>query len=167
MTALAEKLKEAGADTLGAKLTTACIDAIRLNPKSVEAAWRHVGLAFGHSLIRGLMDDMQPPRAARAERERVSRGPERAPIGQPVVIPAERIEKRRQLQAIVRSKYKNSGNVSWSDVGWHELTALERDGMEARALLREGPANVPNDGRTVGDVLGIKRTDEIIGSLRS
>jgi hypothetical protein len=82
------------------------------------------------------------------------------------VIPPERLEKRRELQHIVRSKYKNSSDVAWSDVGWHELNSLKRDGAEATALLAAGPAHVPNDGRTAGQVLGVKQIDQIIAGVR-
>lgn len=179
MTVIAEKLRAAGADTVGAQLTTACVDAIRSHPDNVEAAWRQVGAVFGYDLIKSLMRDMTPDtkkgfgsQFASGEKK-IQSAPVK--IGEtqytafeykPRVIPAERLEKRRQLRELVRSKFKNSNGVSWSDVGWHELTALQRDGAEAKALLEAGPANVPNDGRTVGDVLGVKRTDEIIGKFR-
>lgn len=184
MTILAEKLKEAGADTIGAQLTAACTQAARLHPNDPEAAWRSVGISFGHAFIRGIMTDMSP--APGPERQLSARSIDwkpmdmglanasvrfdRAPVikpYQPKVIAPERLEKRRELRNIVRSKYKNSGDVAWSDVGWHELHALKRDGVEAQALLADGPANVPNDGRSVGDVLGVKRIDEIIKRVRS
>lgn len=172
MNAMAEKLKDAGVDTIGARLTAACIEAIRQSPDSSVEAWRQVGYAFGHEFVRGLMNDMQrnaPQKEQRSPPTPLSRdnhsiaGP--APY-KPRVIPPERLEKHRKLQHIVRSKYKNSGDVPWSDVGWHELAGLRRDGKEADALLSAGPANVPNDGRSVGDVLGVKRTDEIVGAVR-
>jgi hypothetical protein len=186
MNALAEKLKSAGVDTIGARLTTACTEALRRHPDSVVDAWQYVGAVFGHEFVRGLMDDMKgtastpapaqvkiepgieskmPEYRYQAEDNRTGNTTTSVPYT-PRVIPPERLEKRRELQRIVRSKYKNSGNVAWSDVSWHELHGLQRDGKEANALLAAGPANVPNDGRTVGDVLGIKETDEIIGQLR-
>ena len=172
MSAFSEKLKDAGVDTVGARLTTACIEAIRKYPDSVVHAWLYVGDAFGHEFVRGLMRDMQgnvpakesssPPPSFRHENNAVA-----APKPyKPQVIPPERLEKRRQLRQLVRSKYRNSGDVPWSDVGWHELHGLKRDGGEAEALLKAGPANMPNDGRTVGDVLGIQKTDEIIAAIR-
>lgn len=181
MNAFAEKLKDAGADTIGAQLTVACTQAARLCPNDPEAAWRSVGMSFGHAFIRGIMADMSP--APRPESSpgvdwkpmdiglanasiKFDRAPEIKPY-QPKVIAQERLEKRRELRNIVRSKYKNSGDIAWSDVGWHELHGLKRDGAEAQALLAEGPANVPNDGRSVGDVLGVKRIDEIIKRARS
>lgn len=172
MSAMAEKLKDAGADTVGAQLTAACIEAIRRHPESAEEAWRLVGVAFGHEFIRGLMSDMRvtapqreqsspPPPFSRDNHAMATPTPYR-----PRVIPPERLEKRRELQQIVRSKYKNSGNVPWSEVGWHELPGMRRDGKEADALLAAGPANAPNTGCSVGEVLGVKRTDEIIAGIR-
>lgn len=172
MSAMAEKLKEAGVDTVGARLTAACTEAIRQHPDSVIDAWRFVGAAFGHEFVRGLMNDMQrnaPQKEQRSPPTPLSR--DNHSIGGPKpytprVIPQERLEKRRELQQVIRSKYKNSGGISWSDVGWHELHGLKRDGVEAMALIEAGPANVPNNGATVGDVLGAKRIDEIIKSVR-
>jgi hypothetical protein len=188
MNALAEKMKAAGVDTVGARLTTACTEALRKYPDSAVEAWRYVGAVFGHEFVRGLMDDMKGPPVkpsldqevriepgelptmseylARCEVNRTSNAAFSQPY-KPRVIPPERLEKRRELQRIIRSKYKNSGDVAWSDVGWHELQGLKRDGAEARALLEAAPASVPNDGRSVGDVLGVKRVDEIIGQIRS
>lgn len=172
MNAMAEKLKEAGVDTVGAKLTAMCTEAIRRHPDSVVDAWRFVGASFGHEFVRGLMNDMQrnlPQKEQKSPPTPLSR--DNHSLGgatyKPRVIPPERLEKRRELRQIIRSKYKNSGDVAWSDVGWHELNGLKRDGTEAMALLKAGPANVPNDGRSVGDVLGIQRVDEIIGAVRS
>lgn len=172
MNAMAEKLKAAGVDTVGARLTAACTEGIRHHPDSVVDAWRYVGAIFGHEFVRLLMKDMQNNAAAQEPKSpptpfssgnHAMASP--APY-KPRVIPQERLEKRRELQQIVRSKYKNSGNIAWSDVGWHELHALKRDGVEAKALLEAGPANIPNDGRTVGDVLGVQRIDQIIKAVR-
>jgi hypothetical protein len=166
--AMAEKLKEAGVDTIGARLTAACTEAIRQYPGSIAEAWRFVGVTFGHEFVRGLMKDMQ-----RNEPQIEQTSPPVHAIGVPEqkphqtrVIPPERLEKRRELRQVIRSKYKNSGDIAWSDVGWHELHGLKRDGVEARALLDAAPGNVPNDGRSVGEVLGVKRVDEIIGAVR-
>jgi hypothetical protein len=189
MNAMAEKLKEAGIDTVGARLTTACTEAIRRHPDSAMEAWRYVGAVFGHEFVRGLMDDMKGPPVTPTLNQEIEPGVEStlptlstylarceatrtsntafSQTYKPRVIPPERLEKRRELQRIVRSKYKNSGDVAWSDVGWHELHGLKRDGVEAKALLEASPAEVPNDGRSVGDVLGVKRVDEIIGEIRS
>lgn len=168
MSALAEKLTSAGVDTIGAKLTTACIQALRKHPGDVVAAWRQVGTEFGHEFMRNLMIDMagkkesfpktmlSPPAPPRPQSEY-----------RPRVISTERVEARRKLREIVRSKFKNSAGVAWSDVGWHELPALARDGGEAAALLAAGPAHTPNDGRSVGAVLGIKQVDQIIAAVRS
>lgn len=172
MNALAEKLEAAGVDTIGARLTTACTEAIRQHPGSVVDAWRYVGTVFGHEFVRGLMNDMQrnqPQKEQKSPLTPLSRDNHR--VGGPAtyrprVIQPERLEKRRELQRVVRSKYKNSGDVPWSDVGWHELAGLKRDGREAQALLEAGPANVPNDGRNVGAVLGVKKVDEIIAAVR-
>lgn len=164
MTAMAEKLKDAGVDTIGAALTAACIEGLRQHPDSVIEAWHYAGSVFGHEFVRGLMRDMQGSSPVKSVPSNHSVAGSKA--YQPRVIPPERLERRRELQRIISSKYKNSANIAWSDVGWHELSALKRDGLEAAALLAAGPATVPNDGRSVGDVLGIKRTDEIIEQLR-
>lgn len=175
MNALSEKMKDAGVDTLGARLTTVCVEAVRQYPGSIAEAWRFVGAAFGHEFIRGLMNDMQRNTPAPAQEPKspptpLSKGNHSmaspAPY-KPRVIPAERLEKRRQLQQIVKSKYKNSGDVPWSDVGCHEALGLMRDGREVEALLAACPSDLPNDGRTFGDVLGAKRVDEIIAQVRS
>lgn len=173
MNAFAEKMKDAGVDTIGARLTTACTEAIRRHPDSVVDAWRYVGATFGHEFVRGLMNDMQRISPVQAPQSSpptpLSKGNHAmanpAPY-KPRVIPQERLEKRRELQQIVRSKYQNSGGIAWSDVGWHELRLLQRDGGEAAALLAASPGDIPNDGRTVGNVLGIKKTDEIIAQFR-
>lgn len=185
MNAMAEKLQAAGVDTVGARLTAACTEAIRRHPESAVDAWRHVGALFGHEFVRGLMNDMQrnipakelapaarspmPPAAQMMPRYEYQKDDSRSfsAAYKPRVVPPERLEKRRELQIIVRSKYKNSGNVPWSDVGWHELSSLKRDGTEAGALLAAAPAHVPNDGRSVGDVLGVKKVDEIIAEVRA
>lgn len=155
MSALAEKLKTAGADTVGARLVTACVQELRQGQRSPARVWRQVGETFGYDLVCGLMKDMglvveavSPPTPVR-----------------PLLAP-ERLAKRRNLREIVRSKYKNSAGVSWSDVGWHELPALCRDGGEAAALLAHGPAAAPNDGRTVGQVLGVREVDRIVRAAR-
>lgn len=171
MTMLAEKLKSAGVDTIGAKLTAAVTDGLRHHPDSVVDAWRYAGAVFGHEFARELMRDMKGAAIGNEQKSPLS------PLQKdnhsiaskpytPRVISKETIERRRKLQEAIRSKYKNSGGISWSEVTWHELTALARDGKEATALYKAGPANIPNDGRTVGDVLGAKRIDEIIGELR-
>jgi len=169
MNAMSEKLEDAGVDTIGARLTAACIEGIRRHPGSSMDAWGHAFSIFGYQFVSGLMNDMQPS-APQIEK----RSPPAHALGvpapkpyQPRVIPQERLEKRRELRQIVRSKYVNSGGIAWSDVSWHELSGLKRDGTEAIALLEAGPQNIPNDGRSVGDVLGIKRTDEIIAQVRA
>lgn len=171
MNAFAEKLQAAGVDTVGARLTAACTEAIRRHPESAVDAWRYVGAVFGHEFVRLLMKDMQnvPAQEPKSPPTPLSKGNHAmaSPVPyKPRVIPQERLEKRRELQQLVRSKYRNSADVPWSDVGWHELNGLKRDGNEATALLQASPANVPNDGRNVGDVLGIKKTDEIIAHVR-
>lgn len=173
MNAFSEKLKDAGVDTVGARLTAACVEAIRRHPDSAVDAWRFAGASFGHEFVRGLMNDMQrnaPQIEQKSPSTPLSRGNHAmanpAPY-KPRVIPPERLEKRRELRQVIRSKFKNSGDVPWSDVGWHELNGLKRDGKEAIALLEAGPQNVPNTGMTVGDVLGIKKTDEIIAQVRA
>jgi hypothetical protein len=171
MNALTEKMKDAGVDTIGARLTTACVDAIRKHPDSVADAWRYVGAAFGHEFIRNLMTDMQRHAPAKeATMPLITRAFPAFGASTPYkprVFPPERLEKRRELEHTIRSKYKNSGGVSWSDVGWHELAGLKRDGNEAAALLNAGPANVPNDGRSVNDVLGTEKINEIIAQVRA
>jgi hypothetical protein len=170
MSALAEKLEAAGVDTIGARLTAACAEAIRRHPDNPAAAWNYAGTMFGHEFVRGLMGDMRGCEPIPEPRPRASpKASIVVPVRQhtPRVIAPERLENRRKLQQIIRSKFKNSGGVSWSDVGWHELPLLTRDGKEADALLAAYSANVPNDGRTVGDVLGIKKTDSIIAAVRA
>ena len=156
MTALAEKLKRAGADTVGARVTTLCVEALRLHPDNLIKAWSHVGSSLGYDLLRDLAKDMGLPNI-----------PDHQPLPfRPRIVPPERLERRQNLREVIRSKYKNGAGIAWSDIGWHELPALTRDGKEAAALLKAGPASIPNDGRTVGQVLGVKRTDQIIKSLR-
>lgn len=183
MTALAEKLKDAGADTIGARLTSACTDAMRRHPQNLSQAWADVGASFGLEFLRGLQVDMRAHEPPPEPRYKASFGGRSSgmslfapasstalsitPKYQPRVMPQERIERRQKLQEVVRSKFKNSAGVSWSDVGWHELPAMKRDGAEAMALLAAGPANVPNDGRSVGEVHGTKLIDEIIGNVRA
>ena len=179
MSDLAEKLKSAGADTIGAQFTTACTEALRAYPDNIAKAWGHVGTSFGHEFMLGLLNDMRGPHVSQSAPTIPSScvqtvvGPARLttiatlPPYKPRVIPPERLEKRRELERVLRSKYKNSGGISWSDVGWHELALLTRDGREAGALLAACPGSVPNDGRTVGDVLGVKETDAIIAAIRS
>lgn len=167
MTAFAEKLKEAGADTLGAQLITVLTDGVRRHPDSVVDAWRHAGAIFGYELARKIMKDMGHMQG----KEKKSPSTPLSSATQYIapksrVIPKERIEQRRKLQEIIRSKYRNSGGIPWSDVGWHELNGLKRDGKEAKALLAAGPANVPNVGKTVGEVLGVAHIDEIIAAVR-
>lgn len=165
MNALAEKLTVAGVDTIGARLTAVCTEALRRYPDSIMDAWRHVGIAFGHEFMGGLVDDMRGGRPAvphKIDPPRAAPIPYRARVIEP-----ERLKKRRELQQIVRSKYQNSAGVAWSDVSWHALSALSRDGNEAVALLAAFSSDVPNDGRTVGDVLGVQRVDEIIAKARA
>lgn len=164
MTMLAEKLKDAGADTVGARFTSACVNALRSTRSPLEA-WESVGRSFGLEFLSGLERDIRG--AAHVEPVLVAS----TNIGiqkpyQPRAIAPERMETRRKIEEVVRSKFKNSLGVFWSDVGWHELSALQRDGSEAAALLAAGPASVPNDGRNVGQVLGVKEVDRIIGALR-
>lgn len=176
MTALAEKMEKAGVDTLGAKLTTACIEGLRHWPNNPRMAWDYAFKEIGREFVMGLMADMAPTAASPAAP--ISEPPGRwitgtelmaagSQVDKPRVIPPERLEKRRQLQQVVRSKYRNSADVPWSDVGWHELYGLKRDGAEATALLAAGPANVPNDGRRVGDVLSVQTVDAIIKAVRA
>lgn len=160
MTALAEKLKEAGADTIGARLTTACVDALRLHPNNQTAAWAHVGAIFGHEFLRVIAADMNIPHQQRADSTSAVQ-PYR-----PRAISPERSLRRAEIGRAIKSKYLNSGGIPWSDVSWHELHGLARDGSEARALLSAGPSNVVNDGRTVSDVLGVNKINEIIGKVR-
>lgn len=157
MTALAEKLKTAGADTVGARVTTTCIEALRLYPDNVVKAWAHVGTALGYDLLRVLAKDMGLPKPTMPQTVQPIR---------PRLVEPKKAERLRELQKVVRSKFSNSAGVAWSDVGWHELHALARDGKEARVLLKAGPAAVPNDGRTVGQVLGIRRVDQLITAAR-
>jgi hypothetical protein len=182
MSLLAEKMEKAGVDTVGAQLTQVCLDAIREGHRDPVKAWRRVGELFGHEFVMRLMADMgrslpvseardnTPQEQYQRAVDRVNRTTDReiaaAPY-KPRVIPKERLESRRKQQEIVRSKFKNSSGIAWSDVGWHELPVLARDGREAAALLAAGPAHAPNDGRSVGAVLGVKQVDLIIGSVRA
>lgn len=166
MSALAEKLKGAGihprdvaADLAIAKYLNSggTIDGLQARLDVAAARMRGVTLASGASTT---------PVGAPVEPSRgVSPVAAPAPY-RPRIVAPERLERRRQLQQIVQSKFKNSAGIAWSDVGWHELALLTRDGKEASALLEASPGAVPNDGRTVGEVLGIKRVDEIIEGSR-
>lgn len=158
MTTLAEKLQNAGIDTLGARITNTCVEGLRLYPDNLRSAWAHVGSSYGYGLLRDLAKDMGLPEIPAGTLQSTYRT--RA-------ISAERVKQKQKLQEFVRSKYKNSGGVAWSDVPWHELPGLARDGKEASALLQASPASVPNDGRTVGQVLGVKKVDEIVKAVRA
>jgi hypothetical protein len=155
MTAFAEKLKAAGVDTIGAKLTAAVSDGLRKHPNNPVDAWTYAGFIFGHVFTQGLMMDMKGSANS-------------LPVKpyQPRVISEETVNRRRKQVASIRSKYKNSGGIFWSDVGYHELHGLARDGKEAKALLDACPANIPNDGRTIGKILGAARIDKIVGDIR-
>jgi hypothetical protein len=186
MTALAEKMKSAGVDTIGAKLTAACIEGLRRHPGNEKAAWGYAFEAFGREFVSGVMNDMRgtPMPSVKALVDdlasdlRASGCPLEVPDVRarptppsekpytPRIIAPQRLAERRRLAEVVRSKYKNSGGIAWSEVGWHELPLLKRDGAEAAALWNACSGEIPNDGRTVGDVLGIKKTDEIIAALR-
>lgn len=172
MSALAEKMKAAGIDTTGSQLSAACFEAIRRHPESAVDAWRYVGEVFGHEFVRQRMKDM---RGSEPKREPRSPSPQPSP---PIVSPKpytprfiapERLEQRHKLQEVVRSKYKNSGGINWSDVPWNELRMMKRDGKEAEALLAACQAQVPtNDWNlTVGQVLSVTRVDEIIADVRA
>lgn len=155
MSALAEKLKAAGADTVGARITCLGVEGLRLYHGRIGAVWAYIGAAYGYDLIAELAKDMKLPELKPAQ---VSGARGASP---------QDISVRKKLQELVRSKYKNSTGIAWSEVGWHELRAMARDGSEASALLDAGPANVPNDGRTVGQVLGVKTVDKIIEMARA
>lgn len=75
---------------------------------------------------------------------------------------AERIERLRPLQEIIRSKFKTSDGRHWSDITPHEANAMSRDGVEAKALLAAIPVGQPNDGKSFGDILGVKGVDRIL-----
>lgn len=162
MTMLAEKLKDAGADTVGAQFTAVCTQALRDHPSNLMEAWRTIGLAFGYEFLRGLAADMRGETGDRvpASVTPMPVAPKKPPLRKEI------IEKRERVEHVIRSRFKNSAGIAWSDVGWHELPALARDGKEAASLLQAGPANVPNDGRTVGQVLGVKQTDAVIEAMR-
>ena len=170
MTALAEKLKRAGYDTFEARFAVLATEAIRAHPHSVVEAWKLIGEKFGFEYLRERMKDMKGGKAERSP-------PNPLAVSNPAIcspkpytpriISKERVEQRRRQADAVRSKFKNSGGIYWSEVGWHELFGLARDGVEANALLAAGPANVPNDGRTVGNVLGAERIDKIIKEVRA
>lgn len=62
------KLKSAGVDTIGARFTVLCTEAIRLHPHSTVDAWKHVGSQFGYEYLRALMKDMQGNAPQKEER---------------------------------------------------------------------------------------------------
>lgn len=134
-----------------------CEEAVKLHPNDVAAAWEFVGKAFGHDFLRSLGKSSLAPRAECAPKPYLPR----------IALSPERFERRMELRKAVRSRYSNSVGVAWSDVIWADLPGLHRDGVEANALLAAAPGNIPNDGSTVGDMLGVHRVDEIIEKLRS
>lgn len=171
MSALAEKLKSAGVDTVGARLVAECTQAIRVYQDPWKA-WQHVGSVFGHDFIRSLMGDMQnvPGTAAREASQNSAPVASSNPAPDVSISPYKPRAPDPKVADIVRrarSKYFNSGGIAWSDVSLVELTALKRDGGEAEALLNACPHDTPNDGRTLGDVLGIKMVDQIIAQVRA
>lgn len=180
MTAIAEKLKAAGVDTFEARFAVLAIEALRAHPDNIEAAWRLIGERFGHQYLRERAKDMRGPkkeafeRLAEAAREAVSvaRG-ETQPLNTPkpyvsrVVSLKKTAARREKLFERVRSKFKCHDGRYWSEVGWHELAGMTRQGAEARALLAAGPANVPNDERTIADVIGVTKIDQIIIGART
>lgn len=151
-------------DRVADRLSHACVEALERHPYDVVNAWRHVGAIFGYQFIQRLgaspKEDRQPQKALREIVHHASsyRSREIAP---------ERLERREIIREIVRSKYKNSAGIAWSDVLWIKLHELSRDGDEARALLEAHPQSVPNDSRTVGDVLGTDAINKIIADLRA
>lgn len=174
MSEMAEKLKDAGVDTVGARLTTACTDAIRKHPDSVVDAWRYVGAVFGHEFVRGLMSDMQAKVQAAEPIARGTAEPSKLHIPtpkpyQPRVIPPERLEKRRALQQIVRIHfgYKTSDGTDWAQIGAHELDGMDRDGAMARAVkARIGVLTNEDRFRTVGDLMTAKQFNEVVDQVR-
>lgn len=171
MNAMSEKLEEAGVDTIGARLTAACVEAIRRHPDSAVDAWRFAGASFGHEFIRGIMSDMQ-----RGVPQIEQRSPPAHALGvpapkpyQPRVIPPERLEKRRALQQVVRIQfgYKTADNTDWADVGAHELDGMDRDGAMARAVkARIGVLTNEDRFRTVGDLMTAKQFNEVVDQVR-
>jgi hypothetical protein len=129
-----------------------CEEAVRLHPNDIDAAWEFVGRAFGHDFLRSL--------------GKASFAPTRKPYAPRTIEPA-RLERRLELKKAIRSKFSNSVGVAWSDVIWADLYGLQRDGKEAQALLAAASESIPNDGSTVGDILGVRQVDEIIEKLRS
>lgn len=152
MTAIGDKLKDAGVDTLGAKITTLVIEGIRFYPNSVVDVWRFVGERVGYDLIRIVMKDMGVDR----------RGPEKSPMSplgndaQPVGggpkkslddyrRERERREKekaerdKRKARVIVMFKSKTYDGRDWAEVGAHELPGMARQGGIARELIKELP----------------------------
>lgn len=177
MNAMTEKLREAGADTVGARLTTACIEAVRRHPENIVDAWRFVGATFGHEFIRGIMADMQPkgqtiePQFHPAPSSPLPRNntiSSPAPY-KPRVITLERLEKRRELQRIVQIKfgYKTSDGTDWAQIGAHELDGMDRDGAMARAVkARIGILTNEDRFRTVGDLMTAKQFEEVADQVR-
>lgn len=171
MNAMAEKLEEAGVDTIGARLTAACIEGIRRHPESSMDAWNHVFSIFGYQFVSGLMNDMKG-----SARQKEQRSPPAHALGvpapkpyQPRVIPPERLEKRRALQQVVRIQfgYKTADNTDWADVGAHELDGMDRDGAMARAVkARIGVLTNEDRFRTVGDLMTAKQFNEVVDQVR-
>jgi hypothetical protein len=173
MNAIAEKLEAAGVDTIGARLTTSCTEAIRRHPDSVGDAWALVGTIFGHEFVRGLMGDMRgpqepesPPATLDLRDCHVFKSP--APY-KPRVIQPERLQKRQELQAIIRIRfgYKTADGTDWAQVGAHELDGMDRDGAMARAVkARIGVLTNEDRFRKIGDLMTAKQFEEVANDVR-
>lgn len=179
MNALAEKMKDAGVDTIGARLTATCVEAIRRHPENVTDAWRFVGATFGHEFIRGIMADMQPkgqtiePQfhpapSSPSPRNNTIASPAPAPY-KPRVIPPERLEKRRELQQIVRIQfgYKLGDGTDIAQLGVHELDVVDRDGAMVRAVkARIGVLTNEDRFKKVYEVMTQKQFNEVLDQVR-
>lgn len=173
MKAIAEKLEKAGYDTFAARFAVTATEALRRHPRSIADAWRYMGETFGFEYLRGLAEDMaggKPSNPAPRQTDgTVFVPPQSRPVTpyRPREISKERAARRQKLLEVVRSKYKCYDGRWWSEVGVHELPAMARQGKEAAALLASLPANLPNDGRSLGDVLSAQSIDAAVERARA
>lgn len=169
MTMFAEKLKDAGADTIGSRLTVAVTAAIRAQPQAnPESVWRAIGVTFGHDFVNSVMADMgfYPPEPRDDATHSEHFGALARPISfrphKPRMVAPAPVERRAKLAEVVRSKFKTSAGISWSDITPQAGIAMERDAKENAILRAALPAALPNDGRTYGQILGVAQVDKLL-----
>jgi len=182
MTLLADKLKNAGADTLGAEFISRLTEAVRRYPDSVVDAWRCLGDMWGYAKARQVMKDMSgldgkekhsPPTPLSAERAvPISGKPIRLPSPkpyQPRVKPdPARIEiAKEKVIKIIHSQFKSRAGIWWSEYTYQGLQAEKFDGLEADAVIAIWPAGHRNDGTKAGEAIGIKKIDKAIAAFRA